>query len=230
MTSNTSANLRGVWAAGANDAWAVGVSGTVLRWNGTSWSVVTGLPGSPPTFEAVWGSSAGDVWIVGGTSAYRWSGAAWSTYGMSGTVMLDVHGTGATDIWATGEGTYAKHWNGTAWSNVTSSGLGDYFAIRALTATVVWITSGVPGTRARTWNGTSWIANDVTATLTSLWASGTNDLWGVSSSTPGKIAHWTGSWSVVTPSIITLPLRAVSGVGTSLWVVGDGGTIAHRHD
>ncbi len=32
--------LWGVWGTGANNIWAVGDSGTILRWNGVKWLVV----------------------------------------------------------------------------------------------------------------------------------------------------------------------------------------------
>ena len=32
--------LAGVWGTGPDDAWIVGSTGTLLHWNGTTWSVV----------------------------------------------------------------------------------------------------------------------------------------------------------------------------------------------
>ncbi|MDX2092184.1 MAG: hypothetical protein SFX73_30240 [Kofleriaceae bacterium] len=227
MTSTTTKNLRAVWAAGATDAWAVGASGTVLRWNGTAWAAAG--PTTTTTLEAIWGSSATDVWAVGGTSAFRWNGTSWTLYGLSGSVMLDVHGTGPNDAWVASEGGYVKRWNGTSWSSVTSSGTGNFFAIRVLGTNNVWITTGVPGSRARSYNGSTWTNRDVSVVLHSLYSTGA-ELWGVTGPTsPGKIARWSGTaWTTETPSVVTQPLRAISGVGTSLWAVGDGGKIIHR--
>ncbi len=55
--------LRGAWAACANDAWAVGDFGTIIKWNGSAWAVLSGLPASNLT--GVWGSGAASVWAVG---------------------------------------------------------------------------------------------------------------------------------------------------------------------
>lgn len=228
MSSPVTTDLRGVWAASATAAWAVGSAGKVLRWDGSTWAVAG--PTTSVTLDAVWGTSATDVWVVGGASAFRWNGSTWTPYGMSGTAMLDVHGTSATDAWVAAEGGYIKRWNGSTWSTSTAVGVMDPFAVRAISATNVWVTTAVPGQRARQWNGSTWTNRDVAATLVSLWDNGASDLWGVSATSPGKVAHWTGSaWSTETPSGVTLPLRAVSGSGTSVWVVGDGGTIVHRH-
>jgi hypothetical protein len=228
MSSPTTADLRAVWAASATAAWAVGSAGTVLRWDGSTWAAAG--PTTSVTLNAVWGTSANDVWVVGGASAFRWNGSTWTPYGLSGTAMLDVHGTSASDAWVASEGGYIKRWNGTAWSTSTGVGVMDLFAVRAISASNVWITTGVPGKRARSWNGSTWTDRDVGATLVRLWDNGASDLWGVSATSPGKVAHWTGSaWTLATPTGVTLPLRGVSGSGTYLWVVGDGGTIVHRH-
>ena len=55
--------LNAVWGSAANDAWAVGSGGTVLHWNGTTWS--PSASGTTNTLYGVWGSSAADVWVVG---------------------------------------------------------------------------------------------------------------------------------------------------------------------
>lgn len=227
MTSGTTNNLRGVWAASASEAWAVGASGTILKWNGSTWSPAGG-PTTTTTYEAVWGSSATDVWAVGGTRVDRYTGSGWTTYGRSATVLLDVSGTGPNDVWITGEGAYIQRWNGTAWSTNTMNGIGsDLFAVHALSTANVWVTSGVPSKQTANWTGSTWTPYTTTANaMSSLWGSGATDLWGVSGV---KIAHWTGTWAVETPATITQNLRAVSGSGTYVWVVGDGGTIAHRH-
>ena len=225
MTSGTTANLRGVWAASATDAWAVGAGGTVLHWNGTAWAAAG--PSTTTNFEAVWGAGANDVWAVGGQSAYHYTGT-WTGYGLSGTAALDVHGTASNDVWAASEGGYLKHWTGSAWSTLSTNGVCfDCFAIHAISATNVWVAGSVPSKETGNYDGSTWTAHTVSATLSSLWAGAANDVWGVALH---KIAHWTGSaWSVEAPAIITQNLRAVSGVGTDVWIVGDAGTIAHRH-
>ncbi len=70
----------GVWAAGPNDAFAVGGwaghNGFLWRWDGTAWTEVR-LPDDMPRLTnnevpglfKVWGTSAEDVWVVGGGGA-----------------------------------------------------------------------------------------------------------------------------------------------------------------
>ena len=55
--------LAGAAFASARDGWAVGSSGTILRWNGTAWAKWTSPVKSD--LEAVAIASNGDAWIVG---------------------------------------------------------------------------------------------------------------------------------------------------------------------
>jgi hypothetical protein len=79
-----SANLSGVSAASASDAWAVGgytdgnQEGTlVLHWNGSSWSRVASVPaGVGGPFVAA--TAAGYTWLAG-SLAGLWNGHDWTT-------------------------------------------------------------------------------------------------------------------------------------------------------
>ena len=76
LTSGTTQNLTGVWAASPTDAWAVGDAGTVLHWAGASWAATTGMTDN---FTAVWGSSATDVWAIAASGgAYHFNGTSWT--------------------------------------------------------------------------------------------------------------------------------------------------------
>ncbi|HEX3765224.1 MAG TPA: hypothetical protein VHW23_41290, partial [Kofleriaceae bacterium] len=80
MTSPTTNHLRGVWGLSSSNVWASGVAvngvGTVLHFDGTSWSLVSG----PTTdLDSVWAASATDVWFTGSTVVLRWNGSAFTT-------------------------------------------------------------------------------------------------------------------------------------------------------
>src|SRR5450432_207462 len=60
---STSPSLYGVWGSGSSDVWAVGLDGTVLHWDGTSWSA--GSSASSASFFCVWGANANDIWAAG---------------------------------------------------------------------------------------------------------------------------------------------------------------------
>src|SRR3954469_14182730 len=100
MTSPTTNHLRGVSGTSSSDVWASGLAdngvGTVLHWNGTAWSLVSGattdlgaacsvVRGGTPDLASVWPASASDVWFTGSSVVMRWNGSALSTVaGFSG--------------------------------------------------------------------------------------------------------------------------------------------------
>ncbi|MFL5306708.1 MAG: hypothetical protein ACJ8F1_15940 [Polyangia bacterium] len=55
--------LNAVWAANANDVWAVGDGGTALHFDGASWRRVP--TGTGATLVGVWGGSPKSVWMLG---------------------------------------------------------------------------------------------------------------------------------------------------------------------
>jgi len=119
--------LAGVWGTSSTDAYAVGQGGTILHFDGGSWSAMS----SPLShwLEGVWGTSSGDIYAVGATwdgarvngTILHYDGSIWST--MTSVVddyLQDVWGTSATDIYAVGGGG-VLHYDGTAWSRMTSA-------------------------------------------------------------------------------------------------------------
>lgn len=77
--------LQGIWGSSADDVYAVGVDGAILRYDGASWSRV-GQGVSSAQLKHVWGSGPNDVWAVGGGSrpdgppstVLHWDGTAWT--------------------------------------------------------------------------------------------------------------------------------------------------------
>ena len=60
----TSTALMGVWGSGPADVFAAGAAGTILHYNGATWSLLAS--GTAQSLAGVWGSGAGDVFAVGG--------------------------------------------------------------------------------------------------------------------------------------------------------------------
>jgi hypothetical protein len=225
MSSGTTVNLRGVWAASSTDVWAVGV-GTILHFDGTVWSTVP-APDSLP-LDAVWGSGRGDVWMVGSSRVLRWNGAGFTTFDLGGTLVA-VHGTGPNDVWATGEQANLRRFNGVSWSTVTSSVGPNYFAVHALSTTDVWTTPLVLGKEtARLTSGTKWMVKTtggfIFQSLSSLAA---NDIWAAGGN--DRVGHWNGlSWTTDQPFGTGASLWSITTTPGHAWVVGTGSLIAHR--
>src|SRR5438552_16184979 len=91
--------------------WAVGVNGTILHYNGTSWSSVSS--GTVQNLNSVWGTSASDVWAVGdGGTLLHYNGISWSSVTSGTTAPLHaVWGHSAADGWD-GGGTTIFHYDG----------------------------------------------------------------------------------------------------------------------
>jgi hypothetical protein len=129
------AEFSAVSAEGPSDVWAVGAqtdpgtgkaTGLVEHWNGTAWSVVTGLPplsgnSEHPSSEllSVYAASPTDVWAtvktvlastdLGMENFLHWDGTSWTLVPVPGPQEygLDyeytgIAGSGPNDIWATG--------------------------------------------------------------------------------------------------------------------------------
>jgi hypothetical protein len=130
----------GVSADASNDVWVVGAvqSGpTILHFDGTSWSQVTGLAGNA-AHNAVTALSPTDVWVVGdertSTKHVRamirhWDGTSWAivpspdpSKTMS-SFLYGVASVSASDIWAVGYvggQTLTEHWDGSSWRIISS--------------------------------------------------------------------------------------------------------------
>jgi len=224
MSSGTTSNLRGVWAASASDVWAVGVKGTVLRYNGTAWSTVN--VGSTSDFDAVWGASSTNVWLVGSGNVLQWNGTGYTSYGFSGT-LLSVSGTGPTDVWTTGESTFLHHFTGT-WSLCKpDSSVSTMFAVLAVGVGDVWVSDlgGLYETMHLV--GGQWVGQRTGgAIFNSMAARSPTDIWGTDGS---RVGRWNGvSWQVTQPFGTSKQLWSVTTTPGHLWVVGDGGFIAHQ--
>ncbi|MCA9594626.1 MAG: hypothetical protein KC776_14980 [Myxococcales bacterium] len=129
MTTPSDATVFGIWGTSPDDLWAVGGvpaepgKAFVWRWDGSTWSVASGLPKPKvASYFKVWGRSADDVRIVGMDGAIlEWDGTSFSEAasptttrlltlyaepegywvavgGLSNAVVLEDHGSGWQDV------------------------------------------------------------------------------------------------------------------------------------
>ena len=77
LPAATGGPLYGVWGTAANNIYAVGAGGRILRYDGTSWTAMA----SPTnrTLVRVSGSGPADVWAVGDSVVLRYDGTQWAT-------------------------------------------------------------------------------------------------------------------------------------------------------
>jgi photosystem II stability/assembly factor-like uncharacterized protein len=186
------ASLHDVWGPSADNLFAAGDGGVVMRYDGAEWRRTT-TPVSA-SLNAIWGTSADHVVAVGedGTILF-YNGSAWIPQ-TSNTfeILNDVWGSSATDIYAVGFQRTVVHYDGTAWSVVTvpvgfeplrsvwGSGPNDVYA------------TGL-GKDLLHYDGTAWnpIATGSTFALTAVWGTAADDVFAVGGN--GAVAHYDGT-------------------------------------
>ena len=103
VSSPVTQTLRGVRGTSPSNVWAVGDAGTMIRFDGTQWSIVS----SPSTsgLTSVWaGGSASQAWASGVAGGmFYWNGLTWSkTPTPTNDDLAGVWGTSPTNVWAIG--------------------------------------------------------------------------------------------------------------------------------
>jgi len=97
-STGTSSDLKDVWAASTNDVFIVGASGTVLRFNGTSFTTMSS--GVTYSLNAVWGTGSNDVWAVGSLGVViHYNGSSWTATELNTSMTAhDVFGFSPTEV------------------------------------------------------------------------------------------------------------------------------------
>lgn len=142
-----------------NLGFAVGNNGTILQYNGSSWTSVS----SPVTnnLTSVFVVSASEAWSVGAAGKIlKWNGSSWSsvtspiTTALNAIKMLDTDGDGLANVgWAVGNSSKILSYNGSTWSSVDLGGT-NYFGVDIFDSQDVWVI-GNAGT-AKHWDGSAW--------------------------------------------------------------------------
>jgi Tfp pilus assembly protein PilX len=129
ITNNT---LRAITCVAANDCWAVGSNGTIIRYNGT-WASAASPVGV--TLRSITCITSSDCWAVGnaGGAASRrpltihWNGAVWSVQDNTALninlTLRSVTCVTTADCWAVGSNGLLIHWGGTTWLKDSQSGV-----------------------------------------------------------------------------------------------------------
>ncbi|MFJ6571073.1 hypothetical protein ACIQNU_27035 [Streptomyces sp. NPDC091292] len=249
------AGLTAVTTAGEDAAWAVGqqgfagsATGTVLKWNGRSWTEDS-APGLPEVkyWHAVSAVSARDVWAYGWDETEetmaRYDGRQWRRVALPELPGGAQHGfselaavPGRT--WFAGGRWISTHARGT-WTT-TDLGVGTVVTdVYARSARDAWAVGGfaLVGQPSRPvalhWDGARWtdvplpfpgirLADVYAESARSVWVSGYTSPVGEDGLRP-KVLHWDGAtWRDVTGPIKDISPDALSGDGRGgVWFSGD---------
>ncbi|HJZ87478.1 MAG TPA: hypothetical protein VKN99_20025 [Polyangia bacterium] len=258
-SSPTTFSLFYVWGTGGR-AWAAGQLGTLLQYSSGNWSrVANPAEQTQDGFAALWASSPADIWVVGSRGTIlHYDGATMPTLVTPAPTTMHlggIWGASASNVYV---GAYASpggqmgtvvHYNGSAWSAL--SGLPTDLACGRAAGTGsndVWVLAnktlttdsrGLPLDllgRALHYDGRVWSTvvpqpAESQSSYTSIFVSGTNDVWLLGQSGAnhiGTILHWDGAaWSGnVSPTTTTL--HGIYGSGPrDIWAVGEQGTVLH---
>ncbi len=129
--------LNGVYFTSASEGWAVGASGTVIRYNGSTWSKITSpVFSSSNNFYDVVLTSGNDVWISGDGAFYHFDGSAWIKSTVSAYGIVDMDLLTSNEIYAS-SGSLWKY-NGVGWASVPGSSSTAYECISVISSNNVW--------------------------------------------------------------------------------------------
>jgi len=216
IESGTEKGLRSIWGSTDSDIWAVGIDGTVLHWNGSTWHRYEFEQGFWKDLFSVWGAASYDVWAAGEFGAIlHWDGNSWTQYDdnmNTGRYYYGIWGVSSNDVWAIGsenDESIVAHWDGYSWSDIESpyleflrgiSGMDSEFVV-----SVGWVNSmHNNGPAVIRWDGATWREEsypecgscDLACWFEGVWCSDYDDIWAVGSNfcreTSGHIMHWNG--------------------------------------
>ena len=135
--------IHSVIALSSTDAWAAGENGgSVFRLTGSTWALVTGVPGGE--FRAIWASTSSDVTALSGQAVAHWAGSSWSETSLStyGT-FNGLFGLGSNSLWAVGNaGVVIQSSYPGSWSTYSNSPTQDLYGVwgrPGSSAFVLWV-------------------------------------------------------------------------------------------
>jgi hypothetical protein len=175
-TPARSYSLQAVWGTAANNVFAVGDSGMVLRYNGTAWTRMT----TPTTARLtdVWGSGASDVYATTASGQLiRFNGSTWATVAavQAPGALHGVWGTAANNVYAVGDGGLVYRYNGSAWQRIRLPTRSALYAVGGTSASNLFV-GGADGALYR-YSGSAWIpekALNGTSLVRGFWGTGTD--------------------------------------------------------
>ena len=111
--------LRGIWGASASNVFAVGDNGTILRFNGSKWTIMNSE--TLENLTAVWGVAGSSIVFAVGDNGtiLRYNGKGWTVMSSTSDAKLyNVWGTASNNVYAVGQYGALLRFNGTAWYSV----------------------------------------------------------------------------------------------------------------
>jgi hypothetical protein len=227
-TINDAAPLNAIWTRGPASAMAVGKSGNVFRWDGTSWGALN-VPGVKMDWNAIGAVNDNMLWLVGdGGNIAFWNGKMWMLQ-PSGTLanLRAIHVIDAQNAWAVGDDVIL-HWNGVTWTLEQGAAGSTLSSVWGASVNDLWAIGDPNKVYRRSSAGVWSNPFSFNGTPISIHGQAENDAWILSGlGSEFYLYKWDGSmWNgfdlpqIAGTSIVT--------AGTSAWAVGERGEIIRK--
>jgi hypothetical protein len=181
LTGVTAPSSQRAWAVGWTDEFSQPSRAVILRWDGKTWTRVSGLRPAVATLEGVAAVSTANAWAVGfakGGLIMHWTGKTWKRASSpnegTGGKLLGVAAPSARAAWAVGcvscqrgggQQPLVLRWNGRSWLRARLPDAGpssELLGVAASSAKNAWAVgcTRCGESRSRTlimhWNGEAW--------------------------------------------------------------------------
>jgi hypothetical protein len=232
MESGTTENLGAVWGSSGKDVFAMGDNGTILHYDGNTWSKMQQNTLSTVDFLDRWGVSSTNVFAVGRYGMFHYDGNLWSK--MDSNTALNINGiwgSSENDVFAVGWSSIF-HYDGSRWSEMIEFSeleiSNNVNAVWGSSATDVFAVTfdGDDGySPIYQYDGNVWTPMDCGHyySLNGIWGSSENDVFAVGANRSDVvILHYNGiEWSEVYRPPDQTALRAVWGTSeNNVFAVG----------
>jgi photosystem II stability/assembly factor-like uncharacterized protein len=214
--------LTDVWGPSANNLFATGSSGIVMRYDGEKWR----LTRTPVTenLNAIWGTDATDAFAVGqeGTILF-FNGTSWTKQtSPTDQTLNDVWGTSATDVYAVGQQREVVHFNGAEWDTMAvADGIEILYSVWGSSSQDIYATG--LGKKLLHYDGVSWgeVQTNASFALNAVWGTDSTDVFAVGGA--GAAVHYDGvSWNNIDVGASFFP-NTVWGTATDdVYAMGSG--------
>jgi hypothetical protein len=235
---NTTQLTVSIATSGRDNTWVI-YGTSLVRWDGTSWSILESGPATGNvTLDNLWIAPSGDTWVtLSNGSLHHWHGGTYTVVDTGcGCFLGAIWGTADDDFFLTTIGSIF-HSNGSTFTRLSTGG--KTAAWYSGTPNDVWISGG--DAALFHWDGSALTAFDAgvaaASTIESVGYVAPNDVWWFSS--PGSslsytAVHWDGT-SITTTALdrsadpyCCSTINSAAIIGGTWWLVGGDGAIFTR--
>lgn len=159
--------LNWVYGFGQDDLWVVGNGGTIIHWNGSSWTAEESS--TTEDLWGIWGAGPNDLWAVGGSgfpdataTIVRYEGDGWRTVELPEltrpgvTAIFKVWGTGPDNVIFVGQRGTLLRWDGSSLEEELVGTSDDLISVWGTGPDRIAVVGGRSNGVMSVWNGTEW--------------------------------------------------------------------------